>query len=129
MREVLRLRRILDLPVKPVERPAEKCELCSVVIGSQHPHIVDVESRRLMCACRPCYLLFTQRGAAGGRYHSVSERYLKLPESTVDWEMFDIPAGIAFFMHSTALNRVVAFYPSPAGPPNRACPLKRGTRW
>ena len=56
----------------------ERCELCSRPIPSQHSHVVHVEKRNLLCACRPCYLLFTSQGAAGGKYRAVPESYLDL---------------------------------------------------
>jgi len=98
--------------------PAEACELCASEIPPGHSHIVNIESRSLMCACRACYLLFTQRGAAQGKYKAVPDRYLMLnsfeltPEA---WEELQIPVGMAFFFFNSALNRVTGFYPSPAG--------------
>jgi hypothetical protein len=73
--------------------------------------------------CRPCYLLFTQRGAAGGRYRSVPERFVHVPEpelTSAQWETLQIPVRIAFlFRNSEAgaadIEEWVAFYPSPAG--------------
>lgn len=115
MREVLRLRRILELPAKPAVRPTPKCELCNAAMGEQHSHIVDMDAHRLLCSCRPCYLLFVHPGAAQGRYRSVGERYLRLAPSSVDWDMFDLPAGIAFFLRSSSPDRIMAFYPSPGG--------------
>ncbi len=47
-------------------------------LRSGHSHIVNIESRSLMCACRACYLLFTQQGAAQGKYKAVPDRYLML---------------------------------------------------
>ena len=92
--------------------------MCASEISSGHSHIVNLESRSLMCACRACYLLFTQQGAAQGKYKAVPDRYLMLnsfeltPET---WEEFQIPVGMAFFFFNSALKRVTGFYPSPAG--------------
>ena len=33
-----------------------------------------------------------------------------------EWERMRIPVGIAFFVYSTAAQRVMVFYPSPMGP-------------
>ena len=40
----------------------ERCEMCAEPISDEHPHVVDLESRALMCTCRGCYLLFTAVG-------------------------------------------------------------------
>jgi hypothetical protein len=111
---LLRLRRFLDRP-----EPARKktgCELCGAPLEDGHAHVVDVEDRRLLCTCRPCYLLFTHAGAAGGRFRSVSGRVLQLVEAGEgSWERLEIPVGLAFFLRDSARNQVAAFYPSPAG--------------
>ena len=98
--------------------PLERCELCAVAIEPQHRHLVDLESRSLVCACRPCALLFAAPGAARGRYRPVPERCLHAPRlrlSEEQWERLQIPVNIAFFFHNSSLGRAVAFYPSPAG--------------
>ena len=38
--------------------------MCAEPIGDEHQHVVNVESRGLMCTCRSCYLLFTAEDAA-----------------------------------------------------------------
>lgn len=124
MRPLLRLRRFIDQPAAPAERPESRCEMCAAAIGPRHSHVIDAESRRLMCACRPCYLLFTHSGAAGGRYRSVGERCIGLPECSVLLEGADIPVGIAFFLRNSAQNRVLAFYPSPAGATESGLPVE-----
>jgi hypothetical protein len=51
-------------------------------------------------------------------HRAVPHRYLRLLGSVVtdeDWDAFEIPVGIAFFFHNSALGRSVAAYPSPAG--------------
>lgn len=123
MEELLRLRRFLDRPPSPTPQAAERCELCGAALAPEHSHVMDLESRRLMCSCRPCRLLFMNPAAAGGRYRAVGERYERLPESEVDWEPFDMPAGMAFFIRSSKANRVSAFYPSPGGATESALPV------
>jgi hypothetical protein len=98
--------------------PGERCEMCSAPVVEQHSHVVDLESRELMCTCRPCALLFTIEGAARGRYRAVPERYLSFPDFALtsgQWDDLQIPVGMAFLFHNSQLGRVVAFYPSPAG--------------
>lgn len=100
------------------ERP-ERCELCGVdVAPGAHRHLVDTEKRALACACVACALLFDSRGAAGGRFRAVPDRYLADPGHVWDdgvWERLQIPVGVAFFFRNAALDRLVAQYPSPAG--------------
>src|SRR5436309_2106503 len=100
------------------QQPGDRCEMCAVEIGEWHGHVVDVEHRGLMCTCRPCALLFTQEGAAGGRYKTVPERYryaANVPLAAATWDSMEIPVVTAFFFNNSVLERTVAFYPSPAG--------------
>jgi hypothetical protein len=97
----------------------ERCELCREVLTDRHGHLVDTDKRSLACACRACYLLFTQEGAGGGRYRAVPERIAHDPSrplSDGDWNELQIPVAMAFFFYNSAIGRVVAGYPSPAGP-------------
>jgi len=69
-----RLRELLNpRPRTPLE---ERCELCGVPIPPEHRHLVNLETRSLLCVCRPCGLLFVSGGAAGGKYRTVPERHL-----------------------------------------------------
>ena len=102
----------------PKPRPGERCEMCAADIADEHSHLVRLETRSLLCTCRPCYLLFTVEGAAGGRYRAVPDRYLALPDFSLTptaWEDLQIPVSVAFFFRNSEEERVVAFYPSPAG--------------
>ena len=60
---------------QPAEAP-ERCELCATEVRAEHGHIADLEGASLLCACRACYLLFTQQAAGRGRYRAVPDRYL-----------------------------------------------------
>jgi Family of unknown function (DUF5947) len=105
-------------PPPPAEQQVERCEMCTEPIAEWHGHVVDVEGRGLMCTCRPCALLFTQEGAARGRYKAVPERYryaANVPLAEVTWDSIGIPVAMAFFFANSALEQTVAFYPSPAG--------------
>jgi hypothetical protein len=118
------LRRFLE---PPEAAPAgERCELCNEQIPEEHAHVVALETRALLCTCRPCYLLFTQQGAGGGKYVSVPDRYLYDPGFVVNdaqWEQLQIPVKMAFFFVNSELGRTVAFYPSPAGATESLLPL------
>lgn len=103
---------------QPTPRPGERCELCARPIGEAHSHVVDVQARRLLCSCRACYLLFTQTGAAHGKFRAVPERYRFAPAFRLDeaaWSQLEIPVRMAFFFRSSPAGRYLAFYPSPAG--------------
>jgi hypothetical protein len=100
------------------EEVEEHCELCGEAIPSRHRHVLDLSSRDLRCACRPCSLLFDRGGAGGGHYKLVPERRLRLAGFELSeplWEELRIPVDMAFFFHSSAAGRVVAFYPGPMG--------------
>jgi hypothetical protein len=99
--------------------PEEHCELCNAPIPSTHRHLLEVSSRELMCACRPCSLLFDRGGSGNGRYKLIPERRLRLEDfamSDMAWEELRIPVDMAFFFHSGAAERVLAYYPGPMGP-------------
>jgi hypothetical protein len=114
------------LAARPQARPGERCELCGAAIPEEHRHLVSLESRSLLCVCRPCGLLFTSRGAAGGKYRAVPERCLFAPGLRLveaQWERLQVPVDIAFFFHNSSLGRTVGFYPSPAGATESLLPL------
>ena len=99
------------------EPAGERCEMCSEPIADEHQHVVNVAARQLMCACRACYLLFTDSNAEL-RYRAVPDRYMAFPDFALDrraWEALQIPVGVAFFFTNSELGRTVAFYPGPAG--------------
>ncbi len=95
----------------------EYCELCAAPIAHDHPHLAEPASRRLLCVCRGCALLLGNR--ADNKYRRVPEEAERLEDfhlSDVEWDAFGIPIGLAFFFRSAAEDRVVSFYPGPAGP-------------
>ena len=100
------------------EHDEERCDLCSEPIGPEHRHLLDLERRQILCACRACKILFERREAGGERYRLVPERCLEIADFDLDdarWQALRIPVDMAFFFTSTAVGRVVAFYPSPMG--------------
>jgi hypothetical protein len=95
----------------------QRCDMCAEAIADSHPHVVNVAARQLMCVCRACYLLFTDQNAEL-KYRAVPDRYLAFPDFRLDrraWEALQIPVGVTFFFRNSTLNRIVAFYPGPAG--------------
>jgi len=97
----------------------EKCEMCATEVPAEHAHVADLEAASLMCACRACYLLFTQPTAGHGRYRAVPDRYLADPSRTMpaaQWDQLQVPVGLAFFLRSSREGgQLTGFYPSPAG--------------
>ncbi len=93
------------------------CELCAAPLPSGHSHLAEPSRQRLLCVCRSCATLLGNR--ADGKYRLVPEALQKLRDfhlSDAEWDALGIPVGLAFFFHSTAQGRIVAFYPGPAGP-------------
>jgi len=100
----------------PEREAGETCDLCAAPIAPEHRHLVEPANRRLLCACQPCSILFSSK--ADTRYRLVPDRVQVLDDFALtdeQWEALSIPVNIAFFFHSTASERVCAFYPSPAG--------------
>jgi hypothetical protein len=105
------------------KRNIERCELCSAEVGADHPHLIEPGSRKLLCTCNPCAILFS---AMGTKYKHVPRRVLCLADfhlSDGQWESLMVPINMVFFFRSTPDARVVAFYPSPAGATESQLPL------
>lgn len=92
---------------------AEHCDLCSAPIPAEHRHLYDTAAGELMCACRPCSLLFDREAASEGHYRQVPQRRVRL--SPVPTGALGVPVGLAFFVVQADAT-VVARYPSPVGP-------------
>jgi len=100
-------------------RLPERCELCAAPIADEHPHVVEIVSRRLCCACTACATLFRDPAAGGGRYRTVPDRILvdlAFAVAVERWEALSIPVRLAFVFRNGSLGRWVGIYPSPAGP-------------
>ena len=116
------LRRFLE----PQKADVARCEMCAEPTGTEHGHVVNVESRALLCTCRSCYLLFTHEAGAQRRYRAVPERYLYDPAfrlTAATWDELQVPVRTAFFFRNSALDQTVALYPSPAGATECLLPL------
>lgn len=119
------LQRIRQTTRRPPSE-GEQCEMCGEAIPEHHSHVVNMDGRNLLCTCRACYLLFAPEGASGGKYRAVPERYLIVDGfalSPGEWDRLQIPVGVAFFFHNSAMAEVAAFYPSPAGATESLLPL------
>jgi hypothetical protein len=95
----------------------ERCDFCSAELYEDHQHLIEPERRRLICVCGACAILFGSQGETA--YRRVPRRIHYLPDfrmTDAQWEGLLIPIQLAFFFHSSAAGRVIALYPSPAGP-------------
>jgi hypothetical protein len=104
----------------PKPNNAEHCGLCRQALATRHDHLIDPRTRRLVCSCQACAILFNNPAA---QYKRVPKQVRFLPNcdiSDAEWDALMIPIGIAFFVKQTigdnANARIVAYYPSPAGP-------------
>ncbi len=105
-------------PKPPPPAVEERCEFCATGIGERHGHIADINDHRLLCVCRPCYLLFAPQGAGGGRYRGVGEEVRRVEDLTIgeaQWDALRIPVDLAFFFRQTGAEQLLAFYPGPGG--------------
>ena len=107
-------------------RRAERCELCSAELHSEHhPHLIEVTQRKLLCACDACALLFS--GRTGSKYKRVPRDVRLLADfrmTDAEWDGLLIPINLAFFFQNSLDSRVSAFYPSPAGATESMLPLQ-----
>jgi Family of unknown function (DUF5947) len=98
------------------KKNVERCELCSVELLGDHPHLVEPSSRQIVCSCDACAILFSSK--EGAKFRRVPKRILNLTDfqmTEAEWEGLRIPINMAFFFYSTPAGKVVAQYPSPAG--------------
>jgi hypothetical protein len=92
----------------------ERCDLCDTTVPPNHRHMLNLYERQIVCVCESCWAL--RSGDSDFRPTGSRTLWLddfRLPEAI--WAQFRIPIGLAFFMHSSVTDCVVAMYPSPAG--------------
>jgi hypothetical protein len=93
----------------------ERCELCGADLESDHPHLLNSESRQIACGCNACAVLFATQERS---------KYLRIPRRLCELQDFSftdlegaammLPIHLAFFIRG-ADKSVAAMYPSPAG--------------
>jgi len=96
------------------QRDGESCDLCGTSVPEDHRHLLQLDERRIDCACEACWAM----RAGDSAYRPVGIRTAWLPDfdlSEERWASFAIPIGLAFFMRSSVAGGVVGLYPSPAG--------------
>lgn len=118
----IRAARPSDAPPRP---PGERCDMCAAAMTTEHSHVVNLDSRALLCTCRACYLLFSH-DEPGLAYQAVRDRHLSFPDFQLtrrQWDDLCIPVGLAFFLYNSRQERTVACYPGPAGAAESELPL------
>jgi Family of unknown function (DUF5947) len=96
--------------------PRERCELCGAGLHLEHQHLFEPVARKLICTCNACAVLFHANGET--RYKRVPRRLRGIRDfqlTDAQWDDLMIPIGMAFFLKSSVENRILAFYPGPAG--------------
>lgn len=76
--------------------------------------MLDVEERSILCACEACLV----RRSAEARYRPTGRRLVILDGFRLSddiWSRFQVPVGLAFFLHSASAGKVIVLYPSPIG--------------
>jgi uncharacterized protein DUF5947 len=102
----------------------EACELCSAPLTLAHQHLLEPATRKLVCACDACVILFSNQGAR--RFKRVPRRVRALTDFQLtegQWDSLMMPINMAFFFESSPQGKVIALYPSPAGATESLLPL------
>jgi Family of unknown function (DUF5947) len=100
------------------EAELERCELCGTPMPAQHSHVLELETRDVKCACRPCALLFERTE----KLRLIPADVYRLDDVELDWEALRLPVDIAFFFRTGG--RMRAYYPSPMGPTESELPVE-----
>jgi hypothetical protein len=98
------------------KRTDELCELCAQAVSPRHQHLIDPSTRKLVCTCDGCAVLFDSQGTT--KYRRIPRNIKALDGFRLQdeaWTSLLVPISLAFFYRSSHAKRVVALYPSPAG--------------
>jgi hypothetical protein len=102
-----------------------RCELCRVSLAAEHRHLLEMSTGQIVCACDSCGFRF--QAVLDGRFKLIPRDVRSLPRMDLtdgEWDSLALPINLAFFFHSTPVNRTKAMYPSPAGATESLLPLK-----
>ena len=111
---------------RSTSRAMEHCELCSAGLSQEHPHLVELASRQILCACDACAMLFDgmEKIEVQARLRGALKYLLDFEMTDGQWESLLIPINMAFFFHSSIEGKMIALYPSPAGAVESLLPLE-----
>ena len=89
-------------PSRPggLARTGERCDLCGTDLPEDHRHLLQLEERRIDCACEACFAL----RSGDPEYRPTGTRVVwldRLELSDELWASFQIPIGLAFIMRSS----------------------------
>ncbi len=100
----------------PRQQQGEVCELCAKPLEPAHQHLLELDKRRVACACDACSILF--EGYTRQRFRRIPRDARQLRGFLMDdqeWESLLIPINLAFFTYNSTAGHVIAQYPSPSG--------------
>jgi Family of unknown function (DUF5947) len=103
----------------------EVCEMCAQPLAAAHQHVLELEKRRVVCACDACAILFD--GNMRQRYRRIPREVYRLHNFVMDdqeWDSLLIPINLVFFVFDSRVGKVVAQYPSPGGAMESALDLE-----
>jgi hypothetical protein len=106
---------------KPPQPQLERCDFCAAPLAEHHQHLVEPQTRRLICACDACAILFSSSGET--KYRRVPRDVRHLADFVLSdqaWNSLGIPIGLVFIYRSSVSDAMLAVYPSPAGPTETA---------
>ena len=106
----------------------QSCEFCSEALGVEHRHVLEIATRKIVCACTACALRFEN---VIGKWKLIPRNPRRLQGfrlGDAEWAGLSLPIDLAFFFSSTAVHKVVALYPSPAGATESLLPLANWQR-
>jgi hypothetical protein len=95
----------------------ESCDFCGAALEPEHSHLLELSGQRILCACPACAILTAHR-AERGKFAAIPRDVVDLRDFAItdaEWAALRLPIDLAFFVHSSTVARIVAFYPSPAG--------------
>jgi hypothetical protein len=95
---------------------AASCDLCASPLAEGHAHLFETATRKTVCACQACGILFPSRAQA--RFRRIPTRVVMLNDFDPTgelWAALEIPVDLAFLALAGSEKVPVASYPSPAG--------------
>lgn len=86
--------------------------------------MLEMATRRIVCSCGPCTMLFEKEEA--DKFKPIPRDSRPLPDfqmSDEEWESLSLPISLAFFFYDSPNEKMAAYYPSPAGATESLLPL------